>query len=55
MLLKEDNVPPLQWHMGLVEDVYPGDDGVVRFLTIRTSTGTLKRAVKKVCPLPIDY
>ena len=50
MLLKEDNVPSLHWHMGLVEDVHPGDDGVIRVVTVRTSTGTLKRTVKKVCP-----
>ena len=41
--------------MGLVEDVHPRDDGVVQVVTVRTSAGTLKRAVKKVCPLPIDY
>lgn len=47
-------MPPLQWHMGRVAEIYPGEDVLVRVATVRTTTGTLKRAVKKLCPPPID-
>ncbi|XP_063911926.1 uncharacterized protein LOC135128776 [Zophobas morio] len=32
---------------------YPGDDGVVRVVTIKTVHGLTKRALRKVCVLPI--
>lgn len=54
VLLKEENLPPLQWILGRVVDVHAGADNVVRVATVRTSTGLFKRAVKKLCPLPIE-
>ncbi|XP_044760395.1 uncharacterized protein LOC123317848 [Coccinella septempunctata] len=52
VLIKEDGLPPLVWKMGVVEEVHPGEDGVVRAATIRTSTGRLQRPTKKLCPFP---
>ncbi|KAJ8944184.1 hypothetical protein NQ318_016164 [Aromia moschata] len=46
------NSPPLRWKLGRITDVHPGADGVVRVVSIRTSSGTTKRAVRKVCLLP---
>ncbi|XP_071648472.1 uncharacterized protein [Temnothorax longispinosus] len=54
VILKEDNVPPLQWVLGRVKDVHPGKDDVVRVATVKTPTGLLKRAVQKLCPLPAE-
>lgn len=48
----EDNLPLLRWKLGSVEELYPGDDGLVRVVTIHTPTGNYKRAVKKMCALP---
>ncbi|CAG9133395.1 unnamed protein product [Plutella xylostella] len=46
VLLKEDNVPPLQWNRGRIIKLYPGSDGVVRLADIRVANGaTLKRAI----------
>ncbi|XP_076243414.1 uncharacterized protein LOC143184816 [Calliopsis andreniformis] len=50
---KEDNVPPMCWLLGRVTAVHPGDDGVVRVITIKTSRGEYKRCVKRVAPLPL--
>ncbi|XP_076660380.1 uncharacterized protein LOC143363720 [Halictus rubicundus] len=33
VLLREDNVPPMQWPLGRVIKVYPGSDGIVRAAT----------------------
>ncbi|XP_018316662.1 uncharacterized protein [Mycetomoellerius zeteki] len=52
VLLIEDNLPPLQWKLGRIEALHPGDDKVIRVVTVRTSTGSYKRAVKKICALP---
>lgn len=54
VLIKNDLTPPMQWHMGRVLAVHPGSDGVVRVATVRTSTGSLKRPVVKLCPLPLS-
>ncbi|XP_055714253.1 uncharacterized protein LOC129808500 [Phlebotomus papatasi] len=52
VIIKEDNLPPLKWHMGRVVQIYPGADGVPRVATVRTAYGTYKRAVAKLCILP---
>ncbi|XP_050312876.1 uncharacterized protein LOC126747939 [Anthonomus grandis grandis] len=39
VLLKEDNLPPLQWLMGRIEQVFPGSDNVVRVVLVKTSKG----------------
>ncbi|UYV61690.1 hypothetical protein LAZ67_1005924 [Cordylochernes scorpioides] len=54
VLLKEDNLPPLKWRMGRINQVYPGEDGLVRVVSVKTADGDLRRAVAKVCPFPLD-
>jgi hypothetical protein len=52
VLIKNDQVPPLQWSLGRVEQVHPGRDGVVRVATVKTTNGSIRRPVVKLCPLP---
>lgn len=52
VLIKEDNLPPLKWKLGRVIKLHPGADGINRVATVRTSTGIIKRAFSKLCPLP---
>jgi Family of unknown function (DUF5641) len=54
VLIKENNMPPLCWLLGVVEAVYPGKDGVCRVADVRTSKGILKRSVMALCPLPME-
>ncbi|XP_015119446.1 uncharacterized protein LOC107042776 [Diachasma alloeum] len=51
VLLKEDNLAPLQWAMGRVIQTHPGADGVTRTVTLKTPKGVLNRNVKKLAPL----
>ncbi|XP_070854519.1 uncharacterized protein [Drosophila suzukii] len=54
VLLKEENVPPLRWQLGCIQEVIPRGDGVIRVAMVRTATGLIKRAVAKLAVLPID-
>lgn len=52
VILRFPNLPPTIWKLGRVELVHPGDDGVVRVVTVRTTDGTYKRPVVKLIALP---
>lgn len=54
VLLKEDNLPPLQWTVGRISGVHPGEDNIVRVVTVKTIKGEFKRSARQVCPLPIN-
>lgn len=53
VVLKEDNLPPLKWQLARVTDVHPGSDGNIRVVTVRTKDGSYRRAISKICVLPI--
>lgn len=53
VVVRDENQPPMKWKMGRIQQVHPGDDGVVRVVTLKTATGTLKRPVEKLCFLPV--
>ena len=48
VLIKEDNVKPDQWPLGRVMEVHPGEDGIVRVVTVQTSKGTYKCPAVKI-------
>lgn len=52
VVLRVDNSPPLYWPLGVITEVFPGHDGVIRIVTVKTSKGVFTRPVVKVCPLP---
>lgn len=54
VVVRDDNSPPLQWKVGRITAVHPGSDGVVRVATVQTPTGEIKRAVARLCALPLD-
>ena len=54
VILKEDNLPPMSWKLGRIVDVYPGEDKIVRVVSVHKSTGTYKRSLKRLCPLPMS-
>ncbi|XP_058789680.1 uncharacterized protein LOC131663338 [Phymastichus coffea] len=45
--------PHGQWPMGRVVAVYPGADGLVRTVTVRTATGEYMRPIVKLARLPL--
>ena len=51
VILQEDNIIPCKWPLGRVVEVYPGSDGLVRVVQVRTSSGTYQRLVSKIALL----
>lgn len=52
VLLKHDNVlPPLKWTLARVVQVFPGQDGIIRVVKLRTAHGEVTRPICKICPL----
>ena len=54
VLVKDDNLPSMQWQLGRVEEVHPGTDNIARTVTVRTKAGLFKRPASKLAILPID-
>ena len=42
VLLREDNLPPMSWRLGIISETFPSSDGYVRVVTVKTSSGQLK-------------
>ena len=53
VIVKQDNMPPLKWNVGRVVQLYPGADGIIRVASVRLNDSVVKRAVTKLCILPI--
>ncbi|XP_066596555.1 uncharacterized protein [Prorops nasuta] len=51
VLLIDKNQPCMHWLIGRVIELHPGDDGIVRVVTIKTAKGIFKRNVRVICPL----
>ena len=54
VLVKEDNLPVNTWLMGRITEVFPGSDGLVRVVLVKTKKGNFKRPISKICLLPFE-
>ncbi|XP_065080795.1 uncharacterized protein LOC135703477 [Ochlerotatus camptorhynchus] len=54
VIMKDDNLPPQTWKLGRIIKTHPGNDGVVRVVTVRTNNGTYKRSTMQIVVLPIE-
>ncbi|XP_044573912.1 uncharacterized protein LOC123258071 [Drosophila ananassae] len=52
VLLKDSHTPPAAWPLGRVIETYPGKDGMVRAVRLRTPTGETTRPIVKLALLP---
>ncbi|KAJ8961944.1 hypothetical protein NQ317_001038 [Molorchus minor] len=52
VVIVQDNLPPLQWPLAIIEKLHCGKDGVARIALVKTKTGTYLRPIVKLCPLP---
>ena len=54
VLLKEDGKTPHHWPMGRIAEVFPGPDGVVRVVSIRTRNVLYKRPANRISLRPFE-
>ncbi|XP_055622824.1 uncharacterized protein LOC129766326 [Toxorhynchites rutilus septentrionalis] len=54
VLIGDDHIPVARWPMGIVTQIHPGEDGIVRVAVVRTSSGIYKRNVRTFAPLPVE-
>lgn len=52
VLVGQDDSGPLSWPLGVITEVYPGADNIVRVASVKTRSGTYKRSVQKLYPIP---
>lgn len=52
VLVKNEQLPPTLWQMARIVTVHPGNDGLVRNVTLRTQDGIYQRSVQHLCKLP---
>jgi hypothetical protein len=51
-LIRNKLTPPSRWPFARIINVHPGDDGIVRVVTVRTSSSELVRPLVKLVLLP---
>lgn len=54
VLLGDDNKSPAVWPLARILSVQPGDDQIVRVVSVKTATGIYTRSAKRLYPLPFD-
>lgn len=51
VIIRHENLPATHWRLGRIIALHPGDDGLVRVVTIKHAKGECTRPVQKVCKL----
>ena len=54
VVVRDERVPPSLWLIGRIIAVHPGKDGLVRVVTLKTATSTIKRPISKISILPVS-
>ena len=54
VLIQADNLKRQEWKLGVIAELYPSADGIVRSVRLRTTTGDLRRPVQRLCALELN-
>ena len=53
VLVQDDQQPRLRWPLGVITQLFPGHDGVVRTVEVKTASGKLVRPIPRIHDLEI--
>ena len=53
VIVADDKLQRGNWPLGRISAVYPGNDGRVRVVDVKTTTGCYRRPVSKLCKLDV--
>lgn len=53
VIIQENHLPPTQWLLGRIIQVFPGNDDNIRVVLVKTKNGVLKRSIHHLCRLPV--
>lgn len=53
VIIRENNLPPNTWALGVVTEIHPGPDGLTRVVTLKSKDRVFQRPVVKLSPLPL--
>jgi len=51
IVLMEDNLPPLSWSIGRIQEIHSGENGVMRVATVRAAKDIYKRSITRLLPI----
>ena len=54
VVIVDPNLPRNIWPKGRVERTYPGIDGVVRVVDVKTKSGVMRRPAKRLAVVPVE-
>ena len=54
VLVREDNLPRMSWPLGVIVKTFPGKDGIIRAVSVKTSKGIFTRPIQKLHDLEMD-
>lgn len=54
VLIKDIRLPPTMWPLARITATHPGEDGLVRAVSVKHKGGIIKRAINKLCRLPTE-
>lgn len=54
VLIRGDNVPRQRWPIGVIVKVYPGRDGLIRSVDVKTVKGIFNRTIQNLHDLEIN-
>ncbi|XP_058838571.1 uncharacterized protein LOC131694141 [Topomyia yanbarensis] len=54
VVLMDEMQIPVKWPLARIIAIHPGQDDLVRVVTLRTNRGIIKRPITKICLLPLE-
>lgn len=54
VILRDESTPSMHWALGRIVEVHTGLDGNVRVVSVKTVRGIKRRALTKICILPME-